>query len=305
LIGPSLDTVPTATGQDLQAPSSSAAIVSGRVVYSEQKEWLYSNLLKVVGLPENLYVANTSHRFAGTVWAALNQGGREIGPEWLLTSKRIVSFHDLREHPWNTICDRVYPSDTREWAESDDPDRRRDFVRLLNHCLRAFTRSLDLAYNKTLDCYYFPATLDLKPKPLTYHSLRQNATRDVFAVYYKKNDPDTVSHFRHSAFIGSFQRYGREWYLQITPTYVYTVDGHRLSKYQGDLLAGIKRFDRNAAVVGQIVMWGDILTPEAQFFCEPYPYLRFGKLERFQVNREINDDAWAKQDSTAQEADGS
>ena len=123
----------------------------------------------------------------------------------------------------------------------------------------------------------------------------------MFAVYYKKSAPDTVSHFRHSAFSGSFQRHGHEWYLQITPTYVYTVDGHRLSRYQGDLLAGIKRFDRNAAVLGQLVMWGDYLTPGAQLFAEVYPYLRFGTLERFQVNREINDDAWATQDSTAPE----
>jgi nucleoside phosphorylase len=301
LTGTSPDTLPTATGQDPPALSSSPANVSGRVVYSERKEWIYSNLLKVVDLPERIYVANTTHRFAGTVWTALHQGGGQIGPEWLLTSKRILSFHDLRQHPWKTICDQVRSFDAREWSESDDPDRRRDFVRLLNHCLRAFTRSLDLHYNRELDCYYFPATLDLRPGSLTYRSLQQNASRDVFAVYYRKNQPDVVSHFRHSAFGGFFQQFGREWYLQITPTYLYTVDGQRISRFQGELLSGIKRFDRNAAVLGQIVMWGDFLAPEAQLFAEGYPYLRFGKLERFQVNREINDDAWATQDITAPE----
>lgn len=233
------------------------------MVYSKQTEWLYSNLLKVAALPEHLYTASTNHRFAGALWTALQQAGGEIGPEWLLTSKRIVSFRDLREHPWNTICNpstvRIY--DMSEWAETDDPDRRRDFVRLLNHCLRAFTRSRNLSYRKDLDCYYFPPTPDLKPRAITYRSLQQDATRDVFAVYYKKNDPEAVSYFRHAAFCGSFQRYGREWYLQITPTYVYTVDGYKLSKFQGELLAGIKRFDRNAALVGQIVMWGGLPDP--------------------------------------------
>ena len=110
-----------------------------------------------------------------------------------------------------------------------------------------------------------------------------------------------MSHFRHAAFSGSFQRHEREWYLQITPTYVYTVDGHRLSRLHGDLLAGIKRFDRNAAVVGQVVMWGEFLSPGSQLICEPYPYLHLGKPVRFQVDREINDVAWATRDSTAPE----
>ncbi len=136
---------------------------------------------------------------------------------------------------------------------------------------------------------------------MTYRSLQQSASRDVFAVYYRKNDPETVSHFRHAAFSGSYQRYGREWYLQITPTYVYTVDGHRPSRLQGELLAGIKRFDRNAAVVGQVVMWGEFLTPGSQLFSQPYPYLQLEKPERFQIDREINDVAWATQDSTAPE----
>jgi hypothetical protein len=273
------------------------------VVYSERKEWLYSNLLKVTALPDHLYVANTPHRFAGSLWTALRQASGDIGPEWLLTSKRILSFRDLREHPWNTICNQatIRTFDTEEWAETEDPDRRRDFVRLLNHCLREFARSLDLCYSKALDCYYFPATSDLKSRTLTYRSLQQKATRDVFAVYHKKSDPETVSHFRHSAFSGAFQRYGRDWYLQLTPTYVYTVDGHRLSRFHGDLLAGIKRFDRNAAVVGQIAMWSEYLTPEGSLFSTAYAYLRLGKLERFEVNREIDDAAWMSQDSTAPE----
>jgi hypothetical protein len=72
-----------------------------------------------------------------------------------------------------------------------------------------------------------------------------------------------------------------------------------LSRYHGDLLAGIKRFDRNPAVLGQVIMWGEYLSPDAELEANPYPYMRLGKPERFQVNREINDDAWAKQDGTA------
>ena len=170
---------------------------------------------------------------------------------------------------------------------------------------RSFARTRDLCYHRRLDCYYFPATPDLKPRTLAYRSLQQETSRDVFAVYHKTNKPDEVSHFRHAAFRGGFQRYGDEWHLQIEPTYVYTRDGHKPSRYHSELLAGIKRFDRNAAVIGQIAMWAHYLTPEASLFAEPYPHLRFGKLARFEVNRTIDDDAWLSHDDTAPEQEGS
>ena len=51
-------------GGGVASGPASPSNVSGRVVYSERKEWLYSNLLKVT-LPEQIYVANTAHRFPG------------------------------------------------------------------------------------------------------------------------------------------------------------------------------------------------------------------------------------------------
>ena len=153
-------------------------------------------------------MANNSYRFAGPLWNALQRAGGEIGPEWLLTSRRIISFRDLAEQPWRTICNpaTIQTCDTQELAETNDPDQCRDFVRLLNHCLRAFTRSLGLRYHKGLDYYYFPATADLQPLSLSYRGLQQKASRDVFAIYFKKTAPEVVSHYRHSAFSGSFQR---------------------------------------------------------------------------------------------------
>ena len=88
------------------------------MVHSKEKEWLYSNLLNVT-LPEKIYVANTAQRFAGPVWAALRQAGGEVGPEWLLTSKRIISFRDLGESQWIAICSRATCCDTAEWSETD------------------------------------------------------------------------------------------------------------------------------------------------------------------------------------------
>ena len=265
---------------------------------------MYTNLLKVGSLPDRLYVANTTHRFPQDVWSQLRSAGGDVGPEWSLGGRRLVSFRDLRQHPWPAVCDRgtVEEFDTRGWADADDPDQRRDFVQLLNLCLRGLAESLGLRYSKLLRGYYFPATSDLEPRTLGYRSLQQNASRDVFSVYHKKGQPGVVSHYRHSAFCGSFSRFDSDWYLVVNPTYLYTADGHMPSHYHGELLAGIKRFDRNAAVLGQLVMWGEYLAPGAELFSTAYPFLRLGKPERLRVDRGIDDDTWARRDDTPTEA---
>lgn len=268
-------------------------------------EWLYSNLIKVT-FPEEIGVADTQHRVPATVWGALRQAGGDVGPEWLLVGKRLLSFRDLRTPPWDLVCDgrtaRRVP--TSEWAGSDDHDRTREFVRLLNHCLRALGDSLGLRYSRQLECFYFPPTPNLKPRNLTYRSFQRETDRDVFTVAYRKNDPDAVWYCRHIAFLGAFQRYAGEWYLEVTPTYVFTSDGVHLSRSHADLLAGIKRFEGNAAVAGQVVMWGDFLARKGDLFRPEYEYLRLGKVERFEVGRGIDDAAWQAQDSTEQPSEG-
>ena len=204
---------------------------------------------------------------------------------------------------------RLQPSDcpdldTQEWAETDDPDRAAtSSACLTTACAGSPGRSTFVTTNAGL--LLLPATPDLT-RSLTYRSLQQKASRDVFAVYHKKSDPEAVSHFRHSAFSGSFQRYGREWYLQITPTYLYTVDGYRLSRFQGDCSPASSGSTATRPWWAKSSMWGDYLTPEQR---RPLRSTRlsvpaFGKLERFQVNRVIDDAAWLSQDSTAPEQEG-
>ena len=90
-------------------------------------------------------------------WHQLQERGRslekinsmkvKVGPEWVLTDKQIVSFHNLKEPPFNEICDLGTCESfyTPEWANSKDEDTKRQFVRLLNKCLEEKTRLLGYA----------------------------------------------------------------------------------------------------------------------------------------------------------------
>jgi hypothetical protein len=69
--------------------------------------------------------------------ASTDSSWRRIGREWFLKNGRIISFRNLDDPPWNTLCDpgTIECFAASEWAYSDDEQRQRDFVQLLNRSL--------------------------------------------------------------------------------------------------------------------------------------------------------------------------
>lgn len=261
----------------------------------QKTETLYSNLLQVVSFAPKIYVANTNHRKAGTVWAKFNSMEISVGPEWLLTDKQIISFHNLRESPFNMICDMgtCESFDTVEWANSQEEDTQRQFVQLLNWCLREKTNLLGLRFDRSHEYYYFPATKGLHTRGVQYQSHQNQVSREVFKQYRKKADPSQSAYCRHSAFAGQFVRISDGWYLEITPTYHFTSNGYTEDKFRAERLQGIKRLDRNPAVLGQLFMWEAYLSQSTQgLFSSEYPFLHFGQLATVDINTSLPDDVW-------------
>jgi hypothetical protein len=260
-----------------------------------RSEVLYSNLIEVTGLPKRLFVADTDFRSGRDVVEYLTDSRAPRQNEWVLKNKRILSVHDLSEGHWRTICDQgtVDAFATSDWADSDDADRSRDFVRLLNECLRASVRRIDIAYRRDLDLYFYTATRTLKERRIRFHSLTRKSGRVVFNSYQSKKDRDRIAYYRHSAFQGRFRRFDSRWHLQVTPTYFFTSDGYALHPYYESKLKGIKALERNAAVLGQVAMWADVLAERrGDLFTSSYPHLRFGELVRLKLGVGLDDKSW-------------
>ena len=217
--------------------------------------------------------------------------------EWVLTEKKIVTFHDPEEHPFSAICDLGTHEtfDAREWADSNDENKRREFVHLLNLCLRERTRLLGLySYSdKGQEHYFFPPTKNLTTRKVEYQSIQRRASREVFKQYGKKSDRSQMAYCRHLAFKGNFTRLEGNWYLEITPTYHFTRNGRDADRFGEERLKGIKRLERNPAVVGQLLMWVDYLKrPIETLFSAEYPFLSFGDLATVDLDIGVPDDAW-------------
>jgi len=258
-------------------------------------EMLYTNLLKVASFAPNIQVASTDFRSPGAVWAEFKSKGVKVGAEWMLKNKQIISFHNLEEYPFNEVCDigSIETFDSTEWADSQDLDKRNEFLQLLKLSLGERARRLGLRYEKEREYFYFPPADKLKTRKVSYTSLKQKASREVFKLYGKKKAPHETAYCRHAAFKGRFLRLNDAWYLELTPTYHFTSDGKNKAKFAAEHLKGIKRLERNPAVIGQLLMWSHLLSTSMQdMFSSEYPFLSFGQLETVELTGGIPDDVW-------------
>jgi hypothetical protein len=260
-----------------------------------KRELVYSNLLKLSRLPKYYYVAATDYRTPAELFARLRELTRHVHGEWVLHSRMLTTFHDLNTRPWRDVIDpgTLEIHETEEWAQTEDLIRLRHFVQLLSSCLKGQLYPKGVKFSRETQSFYFRASQDLSDIEYAYQSREHKTSRTVFKGYPKKADRTQMSYYRHSAFEGQFVRYGGVWFLQITPTYHFTRDGERLSRFAPNLMSGIKRLENNQAVHGQVVMWGHILMARSLFDDAP-EFLDFSSLQQFQLDVGIDDDAWLK-----------
>jgi hypothetical protein len=71
-------------------------------------------------------------------------------------------------------------------------------------------------------------------------------------------------------------------------------------RWHSEWLKGIKRLEKNRAVLAQLMFWAQYLRRSRDLFTEPYPFISFGELAEFALPVGIDDAAWQARDETAQ-----
>lgn len=261
-------------------------------------ETLLSNLLPVSRLPERLFLGETAYPDAKRVGNALRE--RNLACEFVLKNRRILTPRDLSDAKYRFLVDQGTVEDFAigEWADTDDQDKKRDFVHLLNGCTRALFNSgkTHLIFDRNQGCYFFPASPDLRPYNVSYMSSKKKTDRQVFKVMRLRGN---VLGYRHSAMVAHYARYDKTWYLEVTPTYYFSQNGRALSRRHSKWLKGIKEQEKNGSVRGQLVMWASILTEPGDLLDDEYPFLAFGSPTSFVLGVGVDDQAWRDHESAA------
>jgi hypothetical protein len=256
-------------------------------------EHLFPNLLQVVLPTSHICFANTNYRERRQVSSAFHAQRTYPPTDWLLWGGQIISFQRLDQGIWPLVCDKSSMTQrrTEELADSEDEDQCRLLVSFLTRCLEAKLRDRDILFDDQRDTFYFSDTDRLTTKTISFKSSTRQSYRTVFEAYRDK-ETQKVRFCRHFAFQAHFRRLEGVWQLEVTPTYRFTRDGRKPDRFGEERLKGIKRLERNRAVLGQLLTWIDILTPSAGLFNEAYPHLYFEPPTNMALDVGINDDGW-------------
>ena len=226
-------------------------------------EPLHVNLLRIE-LPRKIYTAASTVRSGREARAELLRHHPNPPDEWVLRDGTLISFADPRASVLKSIVDidTVEEEDIDVIAFPDDEVDEHQFIGLLGRALRT---QLDgsLVFDKDQGAYHFPAAPEGIGVTYAYRGLKQATSAEVVKVYRNAKDEAKTNYVRHHAFVPRFWRLGDDWYLSVTPTFVFTRDGVRPDRFAADRLSKKKKLEKNQAILGQFVMWRRFLCGES------------------------------------------
>ena len=108
-----------------------------------EPEESFANLIPLRHFPDTLYIAPATSKTRKQSWFLLNEGASDKSADrvpgaWTLYEGNLYSFVDPERSRLKKIIDvgGLDQFDTQEWAFSEDENKRRLFVHLLNAALR-------------------------------------------------------------------------------------------------------------------------------------------------------------------------
>lgn len=268
-------------------------------------EPVHLNMLRII-LPDEIFIASSLYSSGGEAARELAKLDIHAPFDWVVRSRRFISFRDPRGGPLTEIIDEgsIEAVETNAVALDDDVDDENAFIDLLGRTLSLQLDS-NLSHDRESHALFFRAPCQNKGRKYRYRSLVNETSADVVSIWRRKDRH--IGSIRHHAFVPRFQRIGDEWLLSVTPTFVFTYDGFRPHYNASALVAGKKKREKNGAIRGQFVMWRHLLIKSGDSdpdlltnrTAERHPLLRFEALEPIIMPLAVPEDAWRREDPNA------
>lgn len=236
-----------------------AKVSTPRVSFQE-KERLFSNLLPIKKLPKIITKAPTEWK----TYTDLRREFADFVPPFCIIPPDLYTLADLRNENCilRNYCDAKQVKDVSSDKWVADPLRFNDYIFLLNQLLGIHLKACALRYSHQFKRNYFPRQnkekLEFKKDWYNVRTGRKAPPR-ILAKYYEYGFD---RFWRHLAANLSFKIIEDEWYLQIIPKYLYTVDGEIPfdNTKVGPYTTSIKAKERNIHVLNHVLFWSDILS---------------------------------------------
>lgn len=287
-------------------------------------EDVFLNLVEIT-FPETLYIADldidrdtviANSRVEGGAWlknsastrevaqAALKQQGLSFATDWECHENRVITFHNLYEDDLRLtkVIDQgtVTPIPSHRFYTINgeiDENRERVFKSLLRRCLQQKMFHLNVQWQNQDNLFIFTEEDGALKRTEHWYGERESE-RTVFERTMKNNKPDETLICKHLAFGVQFKRFGKQWYVAISPDWFFSWDGYKRSFFADEKLKWLKREEDNKQVFNHFRFIVYFLTHDkpSSLFDEKqrqrYRFLEFGNIIKFNSAPPLDDRAW-------------
>jgi hypothetical protein len=227
-----------------------------------------SNLLEI-DLPQDVYVAELSIDEKAVIReakASLNYKGRASGKKsivkmalllngvdtdsWVYYENKLFSFHDIERSGLLTVVDEgtIEQLDASDLSQSEEVDNINVFKQLLFAETQEELKSRNVQTHSKDRFFFFSPTAEGDKERVETWVGKKTANRRVYEIKQQKKDPSKVAHHKHLSFEMTFTKFGDDWYAQLIPSWYYSYNGYKQSRWHQDLLSEQKRKETNQAV---------------------------------------------------------
>jgi len=169
---------------------------------------------------------------------------------WVCFENRIFTFEDICNSGVRHIVDigTIETLEAGDLSESVIDDNINIFKLLLNGYVRETLKPHNVVYDRRDKCYFFkPHNPDDEGRKEDWVG-KKKSTRRVYEKIMSKKEPTRIAHHVHLSFELSFTQISEQWYALVVPSWLYTYDGSRKSRFHEDLLSKQKRLEFNQSV---------------------------------------------------------
>jgi nucleoside phosphorylase len=174
-----------------------------------EAEESFANLVPLRHFPDTLYIAPAVSTTRKQSWFLLNQGALDKSADyvpgaWTLHEGNLYSFVDPERSRLKTIIDvgGLDQFNTQEWAFSEEENRRRLFVHLLNAALREDLWPQGVRYYGDQEVFAFMGRPDEPPRRFKYANLKVVSLRDQTEEWKALQVPAPRSNPRSLSLVG-------------------------------------------------------------------------------------------------------
>jgi len=237
----------------------SLAKVSPPRISQNEKEKLFSNLLRISKMPNRVWSApckisqheSILKNIEGTI------------PPFKISGKFLYTFVNLNfsDCVFQQYCDtsKILPEPAEDFWYNQD--KKRIYIYLLNQLLNKQLMRQGLKYNQDFDKNFFPREDDLsKEFKKQWYNIRTGNTSLKTVVRYYEYGVDKF--WRHMAAKINIIMFNNSWFLRILPMYFFTIDGNIPwdSDKVGSYTTTIKAQETNQHVLNQVLFWSNALS---------------------------------------------